>query len=61
MCTCLGSKYPDAVPIKNVEASTVSEALMDIFLEIVLPAELLTDYGSVFVSKLMKQFASSVI
>lgn len=54
-CMCLGSKYPDAVPLKRVDAESVAEALVEIFSRIGIPQELLTDQGSVFTGKLTKE------
>lgn len=52
---CMGSRYPDALPLKRVDAVTVAEAMMELFSRTGLPAEMLTDQGSVFTSKLMNE------
>ena len=52
---CLGSKYPDAVPLRRVDAETVAEAIMEIFSRTGTPEEKLTDQGTVFVGRLMTQ------
>ena len=54
-CICLGSKYPDAVPLKRVDAKSVAEAMLEVFARTGLPTEILTDQGSVFMGRLMKQ------
>ena len=51
-CMCLGSKYPDAVPLKRVDAESVAEGMCEIFSRTGIPQELLTDQGSVFMGKL---------
>ena len=51
-CICLGSKYPDAVPLKRVDAQNVAEGMCEIFSRTGIPNELLTDQGSVFTGKL---------
>lgn len=53
-CICLGSKYPDAVPLKRVDAQSVAEGMCEIFSRTGIPNELLTDQGSVFTGKLYK-------
>ena len=40
------------MPLKRVDAVTVAEAMTELFSRTGLPAELLTDQGSVFTSKL---------
>ena len=57
-CMCLGSKYPDAIPLTKVDATTIADAMLDIFLRIGIPAEILTDQGSVFMGQLTKQLCS---
>ena len=52
---CLASKYPEAIPLKNVDAETVADAMFEVFSRTGTPAELLTDQGSVFMGKLTLQ------
>ena len=53
---CLASKYPDdVVPLRRVDVESVAEGLCDIFSRTGIPSHILTDQGSVFTSKLMKQ------
>ena len=40
---CLASKYPEAIPLKKVDAPTVAEAMLEIFSRIGVPSEILTD------------------
>jgi len=54
-CICLGSKYPDAIPLKHVDAQTVAEALCEVFSRTGIPLEMLTDQGSVFTGKLTSE------
>jgi len=46
------SRYPEAIPLKRVDADTVCEALITVFSQFGIPEEILTDNGSNFVSKL---------
>lgn len=52
--TC-ASKYPEAIPLKKVDAQSVAEAMAEIFSRTGLPDEVLTDQGSVFMSALCNQ------
>ena len=51
-CICLASKFPDAIPLKKVDAQTVAESMLEVFSRMGIPKEILTDQGSVFVGKL---------
>ena len=50
-CTC----YPEAVPLRRIDASTVVDALCEIFARLGLPEEILSDQGSDFMSTLTKR------
>ena len=52
---CLASKYPEAISLKRVDVESVAEGLCEVFSRTGIPAQILTDQGSVFTSKLMKQ------
>ena len=52
---CLASKYPEAIPLKRVDVETVAEGLCEVFSRTGIPSQILTDQGSVFTSRLMKQ------
>ena len=49
------TRYPEAVALKNIETTTVAEALVSIFSRVGIPTEVLTDQGSQFTAKLMKE------
>ena len=49
------TRYPEAVPLKNIDIQTVAEALMDIFSRLGVPEEILSDLGMQFVSDCMKE------
>ena len=49
------SRYPDAVPLKNIDSETVAEALVDMFSKTGIPEEILTDLGTQFVSDCMEE------
>ena len=52
----LATKYPDAVPLKNIDSYSVAESLVDIFSRVGLPREILHDQGTQFLSAVMKRF-----
>ena len=49
---CLFTKYPEAIPLKRVDNVSVLEAMMEIFSRHGFPTEILTDQGSVFMSRM---------
>ena len=49
------TRYPEAVPLRRIDASTVADALCEIFTRLGLPEEILSDQGSNFMSTLMKR------
>ena len=50
-----GTKYPEAVPLRCIDAETVAEELMKMFSRVGIPREILTDQGSNFQSQLLKE------
>ncbi|CAM1304217.1 Uncharacterised protein r2_g1413 [Pycnogonum litorale] len=50
------TRYPEAIPLKSIETVDVAEALLDIFLRVGIPHEIVSDRGSQFVSDMMKEF-----
>ena len=49
------SKYPEAVPVKSIEAERVAEELVNIYTRLGFPREVLTDQGGQFISNVMKE------
>ena len=49
------SRYPKAVPLKNIDTLIVAEAFVDIFNRLGVPEEILSDLGTQFVSECMKE------
>ena len=47
--------YPEAVPLKNIETETVTEALLNMYSRLGIPEEVLSDLGTQFVSKCMEE------
>ena len=48
-------RYPEAVPLKNIDTKTVAEALLDMHSRLGIPEEVLSDQGSQFVSSCMQE------
>ena len=49
------TRYPEAVPLKNIETETVAEAMFEVFTRVGVPGEVLSDQGAQFTSGLMKE------
>ena len=49
------TRYPEAVPLRGIDAETVAEALWQMWTRVGVPKEVLTDMGTQFVSRLMDQ------
>ncbi|KAJ8029627.1 hypothetical protein HOLleu_29069 [Holothuria leucospilota] len=51
------TRYPEATPMKTIEAERVAEELMIMFTRLGIPREILTDLGSQFTSGVMKELS----
>ena len=49
------TRYPDAVPLKNIETETVTEALLDMYSRLGFPEEVLSDNGTQFISECVEE------
>ena len=49
----LATKWPEAVPSRNVSSGTVGQAMVDLFCRTAIPCQLLTDQGSQFLGGLI--------
>ena len=49
------TRYPGAVPLKNIDTETVAEALLDMYSRLGIPEEVLSDQGTQFVSSCMQE------
>ena len=49
------TRYPEAIPLQNIDAVTVAEALISVFSRVGMPTEILTDMGTQFTSGVMKE------
>ena len=51
------TRYPEAVPLKNVDTETVAEALLDLYSRVGIPEEVLNDLGTQFVSECVQEIS----
>ena len=49
------TRYPDAVPLKNIDTETVAEVLLDMYSRVGVPKKVLNDFGTQFTSDCMKE------
>ena len=49
------TRYPEAVPLKNIDTETVAEALLDMYSRLGIPEEVLSYQGTQFVSSCMQE------
>ncbi len=49
------SRYPEAVPLRSIDAEHVDEELIKLFSRVGIPREILTDQGSNFTSRLLTE------
>lgn len=53
-----GTKYPEAIPLKTINAETVANALIEIFSRTGIPREILSDQGSNFMSAIIQHLCT---
>ena len=49
------TRYPEAVALPGIETERVAEALVEMFIRVGIPDEMLTDCGSQFTAEVMKE------
>ena len=49
------TRYPEAMPLRNIDAEHVAEELVKMFSRVGIPNEILTDQGSNFMSQLLAE------
>ena len=50
---CMGSRWPEAIPLKTITAKAVATGMVEIFARTGIPLQLLSDQGSQFLSSLV--------
>lgn len=51
----VASRYPEAIPLRNIDTISVSEALLGVFARMGFQEEILSDIGSQFTSAMIKE------
>ena len=54
-CVDFATRYPQAVPLRNIDNVSVAEALVGFFCRVGVPKEVLSDNGSSFKSEMMTE------
>uniref|UniRef100_A0A8C5PWN7 Gypsy retrotransposon integrase-like protein 1 n=1 Tax=Leptobrachium leishanense TaxID=445787 RepID=A0A8C5PWN7_9ANUR len=49
------TRYPEAIPLSNIQADTIADALLQVFSQVGFPQEILSDQGSQFTAELTQQ------
>ena len=49
------TRYPEAIPLRNISAKSVAQALFHVISRVGIPKEILTDQGTNFMSRTMKE------
>ncbi|XP_040292346.1 zinc finger protein 420-like [Bufo bufo] len=49
------TRYPEAIPLRHTSAKLIAKELMGMFSQVGIPKEILTDQGTPFMSKVMKE------
>jgi len=49
------TRYPEAIPLRSIDAGTVAEHLIQLFARVGIPREILSDQGTNFMSQLLKE------
>ena len=57
-CVCMASKWPEAIPLKRMTAKAVTDGLVEIFSRTGIPLQLVSDQGTQFVGKVVKQLCN---
>ncbi|XP_076031045.1 uncharacterized protein LOC143019237 [Oratosquilla oratoria] len=55
ICVDFATRWPEAVPLRNIETITVVEAMFEIFCRVGIPKQVLSDRGSQFTSVMMEE------
>ena len=57
---CMGSKWPEAIPLKTETARAVANGMIEIFARTGVPLKLLTDQGAQFLGSLVKHLCKDL-
>ena len=51
------TRYPEAIPVHNIDTATIAESLLEIYSRLGFPEEVLSDLGTQFTPSLMKEIS----
>ena len=57
---CMGSRWPEAIPLRAITARAVATGMIEIFARTGIPLQILTDQGSQFLSSLEKHLCKDL-
>ena len=57
---CMGSRWPEAIPLRTITARAVATGMVEIFARTGIPLQLLTDQGSQFLSSLERHLCKDL-
>ena len=57
---CMGSRWPEAIPLRTITARAVATGMVEIFARTGVPLQLLTDQGSQFLSSLVSHLCKDL-
>ena len=57
---CMASRWPEAIPLRKMTARAVAAGLVEIFSRTGIPLQLVSDQGTQFVGKVVKQLCESL-
>ncbi|KAG6934087.1 hypothetical protein G0U57_017886, partial [Chelydra serpentina] len=52
------TQYPEAIPLRNPTSTAIAKELLQVFARVGIPKEILTDQGTPFMLKLMKDLCT---
>jgi len=55
------TRYPEAVALKNITTTNVTEALVSVFARVGVPEEILSDRGTQLTSDMMKEVVAQLL
>ena len=59
-CICMASRWPEAIPLRNVTANAVSQGMLEIFSRTGVPLKIITDQGPQFVGKVITRLCETL-
>ena len=57
---CASTRFPEAIPLRNIESKTIAKALTKFFSLVGLPSSIQTDQGSNFMAGIFQQVVNEL-